>query len=487
MAVIPHLRIPSDLEQSPVAQQMRAGIAQLQAEMEIEADFSAEVERAAFEAAAHPRRPQLDRTDLDFVTIDPASARDLDQALHIETSANGYRVHYAIADVGAFVSPGDPIDVEAHRRGETIYGADSKVPLHPKAISEDAGSLLPGETRPALLWTIDLDETGERLGARVERALVRSRAKLDYVGAQADIDADGSSQTLRLLRTVGLLREQKERERGGVSLPLPDQEIVVDGDEWALAYRSLLPVEGWNAQISLLTGLSAAALMIEAKVGLLRTLPPPAEQDVARLRRTAQALGISWPAAMGYAEFVRGLDPGKAKEAAMVTSCTRLLRGSGYVGFNGELPDNTMHSAVAAPYAHVTAPLRRLIDRYGGEICLAVTAEEPVPEWITTRLGDLPDVMRESNRRANRYERAIVDLVEAGLLQHRVGESFPAVVVSVDDRDERRGVVMIQDPAIEAAVESSRKLRLGGEVSVRLERADVTARVVHFVIDRATD
>ena len=64
---------------------------------------------------------------------------DLDQALHIERDGDGYVVHYAIADVAAFVTPGDPVDVEANRRGETLYGADSKVPLHPKVISEDAG------------------------------------------------------------------------------------------------------------------------------------------------------------------------------------------------------------------------------------------------------------------------------------------------------------------------------------------------------------
>ena len=468
-----------------MAQQMRSGIAQLQAEMQIVSDFPAEVERVAAQSAAAPRLPELDRTDIDFLTIDPATARDLDQALNIEALPSGFRVHYAIADLAAFISPGDAVDVEAHRRGETLYGADSKVPLHPKAISEGAGSLLPDQLRPAVLWSIDLDAMGKPTQTHVERALVRSRAQLDYVDAQASIDAGGAPETLRLLKVVGQLREQQERDRGGVSLPLPDQQIAIEGDEWALEYRSPLPVEGWNAQISLLTGLSAAALMLEARVGLLRTLPTPAEHDVARLRRTAQALAISWPTAQGYAEFVRGLNPGDPDQAAMITSCTRLLRGSGYVGFAGELPTETEHSAVAAPYAHVTAPLRRLVDRYAGEICLAICAGEPVPEWVLSKLADLPDVMRESGRRANRYERAVVDLVEAGLLQHRVGESFPAVVVSVDERDDHRGIVMIQSPAIEATVSSPRNLGLGAEVLVNLTQVDLAKRKVSFVIDPA--
>ena len=105
---------------------------------------------------------------------------DLDQALHLERDGSGYVVHYAIADVAAFVEPGDPVDLAANERGETLYGADSKIPLHPTAISEDAASLLPDQVRPALLWTIHVDDTGEGTEVQVERARVRSTAKLDY-------------------------------------------------------------------------------------------------------------------------------------------------------------------------------------------------------------------------------------------------------------------------------------------------------------------
>lgn len=465
---------------SGVHRVLSAGIARIQAEMEISPTFPAAVERAAIAAAGSPRLPTRDRTDLEFLTIDPPDARDLDQALHISESGTGFRVHYAIADLAAFVTPGDPIDREAHRRGETLYGADSKVPLHPPVISENAGSLLPDQVRPALLWTIGVDETGEGTDIRVERALVRSRAKLDYDGAQAMIDAGQGPDTLRLLRVVGQLREGKERSRGGVSLPLPDQQIAVSGERWDLEYRAPPPVEAWNAQISLLTGMGAAWLMLQAGVGLLRVLPPPDDRDVARLRRTAQALEIDWPSAQGYAEFVRTLDPAYANQAAMITSCTRLLRGAGYVGFHGPAPVQARHSALAAPYAHVTAPLRRLVDRYTGEICLAICAEKPVPDWVLSELETLPEVMRESSRRANGYERAVIDLVETCVLRDRVDEVFRAVVVAVEDRDDRRGTVMIREPAIEAPVSSAVPLPLGDDVTVRLTSADLDSRKVHF-------
>lgn len=473
-----HVRPADDV----AAHTLREGILRIRAELDVTADFPAEVEEAAAAAAAAPRLPDLDRTDLPFVTIDPPTSMDLDQALHIERNGSGYVVHYAIADVAAYVEPGGPIDEEARRRGETLYGADSKVPLHPKAISEDAGSLLPDQVRPALLWTIQLDEIGEGTGITVERARIRSRDKLDYEGAQKAIDAGNAAESLLLLAEVGRLRLAREASRGGVSLPLPEQEIDVSGDRWQLEFRSQLPVEQWNAQISLLTGFGAASLMVQAGVGLLRTLPPPDPRDVQRLHRTARALRIEWPEGQLYPEFIRSLDPSKPNHAAMVTACTRLLRGSGYVAFDGDLPPDPQHSALASEYAHVTAPLRRLGDRYAGEICLALCAGTAVPGWVLDQLPRLPEILQRSAARAHQYENAILDLVEAGILQGRVGESFPAVVVDVDDKDDTRGDITILVPAVEGRVRGSAPLPLGTDVNVRLVLADLDTRKVEFTL-----
>ena len=464
------------------AHTLRDGIDAIRAELEVSPEFPAEVEEAAARAAAAPRLPELDRTDLPFVTIDPEGAQDLDQALHIERAGDGYVVHYAIADVAAFVTPGDPVDEEANRRGETLYGADSKIPLHPEAISEDAGSLLPDQVRPALLWTIDVDATGEGTAVTVERALVRSRAQLTYDGLQAEIDAGTADEMFTLLREVGELRIRREAARGGISLPLPEQEIDVEGDHWHLEFRALHPVEEWNAQISLLTGMAAASLMVHARVGLLRTLPPADPRDVKRLHRTARALGIDWPEEQAYPDFIRSLDPTQPRHAAMVVACTRLLRGSGYAGFDGELPEQPEHSAIASEYAHVTAPLRRLVDRYAGEICVALCAGTPVPDWVLAKLSDLPATMQASGQRANRYENAVLDLVEAAALQHRVGEEFTGVVVDVDDEDDTRGEVTVQEPAIEARVDADRALPLGEEIALRLAEADPGSRSVRFTL-----
>jgi exoribonuclease R len=462
------------------AQSLRDGIAKIQSELEVTPAFAPEVEEAAQRAAASPRLPDLDRTDLPFVTIDPPSSKDLDQALHLEREGSGYVVHYAIADVAAFVRPGDPVDVAANQRGETLYGADSKVPLHPTVLSEGAASLLPDQVRPALLWTIHVDDTGEGTDVQVERARVRSTAQLDYASVQQAIDDGTADESLLLLKELGELRLAREAARGGISLPLPEQEVDIEGDQWSLEFRSLIPAESWNAQISLLTGFAAASLMVYARVGLLRTLPPPDPRDVQRLHRTARALHIEWPAEELYPDFIRSLDPGKPHEAAMINACTRLLRGSGYVGFDGEVPADPIHSALASEYAHVTAPLRRLGDRYAGEICVALCAGTDVPGWVLEKLHVVPETMRDSSRRAHQYEAAVLDLVEAGVLQHRVGETFEGVVVDLDDKDDKRGTVTVQDPAVEARVTADEALPLGQDVHVTLAQADLASRAVGF-------
>lgn len=466
---------------------LRRGLEAIRVEQELPDGFPEEVRRAAEAAARTPRLPDLDRTDLELVTIDPPGARDLDQAMHLERDGDGYVVHYAIADVMAFLEPGDPVDREARRRGESLYGADTKVPLHPPVLSEGAASLLPDQVAPAFVWTLRLDAAGAVTAAEVVRARVRSRAQLDYEAVQRQLDgADGSAGadpggTLALLRDVGTLRIQQEADRGGVSLPMPSQELARRGDGWHLEYRQMLPVENWNAQVSLMTGFAAAGMMIEHRVGVLRTLPPASDEAVRRLRRTARALGVPWPEGVPHPDFVRSLDPSRPDHAALVVAATTLLRGAGYAVMDGQLPELTEHAALASPYAHMTAPLRRLVDRFGLEVCAALTAGTEVPAWVREALPELPQAMADSGRRAGAYERAVLDLAEALALQDRVGSRFAGVVLEAQD-DGRKGTLMVRDPAVEAPVRAAgeRPLPVGEEVEAELVEADPATRRVRF-------
>src|SRR5215207_9465651 len=463
-----------------VPEELAQGLAAIRATTEVPSAFPVEVQSVAEKAAAEPRLPDLDRTDLELITIDPDGSRDLDQALHIaRSSSGGFVVSYAIADVAAFVRPGDPVDVEAHRRGTTLYAPDRRTPLHPPVLSEGAASLLPNQVRPALLWTITLDHRGQTVAADVARALVRSRAQLSYGEAQAEMDGSFPRQTLGLLKLVGQWRQIRERDRGGVSLQIPEQENQKQGDSWTLAFRAPEPVEGWNAQISLLTGMAAAHIMLYGQTGILRTMPPADGYSMRRLRQVAKALRIVWPSDMDYAEFLRRISPTRPDQAAMLNACIVLFRGAGYRSFSGGVPDDADHAALASDYAHTTAPLRRLVDRYAGEICAALCADLPVPEWVLRALDGLPQRMAAAERRAKSYERAIIDLTEVHLLADRVGQTFLGTVIEVD-RDKHHGAVMITEPAVEARLSAVNRLPLGQEVSVRLIAADYAKRAVAF-------
>ncbi|WP_040161895.1 RNB domain-containing ribonuclease [Nigerium massiliense] len=463
-----------------IPEELRAGVARLNDQLDVPADFPPEVLAEAEQAARNPALPEQDLTGIEFVTIDPEGSKDLDQALHIAAEGDGYRVRYAIADVAAFVRPGGAIDAECHARGVTLYAPHKRTPLHPPVLSEGAASLLAGQVRPAVVWDIALDKAGEVTGVSVSRARVRSREQLTYPGVQAALDDGSASPMLQLLRTVGQLREQVEIDRGGVSLPVPDQEVHATGDVWKLEFRASLPVEGWNAQISLLTGICAATMMLDAKVGIVRTLPPAKPGDIDRLHNVAKGLHIAWPAQMAYPDFVRSLDPADPAHAAMLNACTTLFRGAGYAAFNGTAPEQPLHAALATPYAHCTAPLRRLVDRYANEVCLAIASGQPVPAWVLDALDALPAEMAAADQRAKKYERGIIDLVEALVLTPYVGTTFTGTVIELDEK-KGRGTMQLTDPAVQGPV-SGPGMKLGEEQQSVLVKADLLEGTVQFEV-----
>ena len=323
-----------------------------------------------------------------------------------------------------------------------------------------------------MLWEHRLDADGELIETNLTRALVVNHAKLNYAGVQADIDAGDPHPSIALLAEVGELRQQLEIERGGVSLNLPEQEIIERDGTWQLEFRNLVPVENHNAQISLLTGFAAAQVMLGGKVGILRTLPPAEEWSIDKLRRSVRTLGVEWPKSMPYPEFVRSLSPDDPKQLAALTKCTMLFRGAGYLAFDGQVPDeNLLHAALAAPYAHTTAPLRRLVDRYVLEICHALLNGLVVPQWARDGLGRLPQEMADSGRTARSYENGVVDLTEALVLKDRVGQIFEGVLTDVHPKT-GVGTVQIADPAVELRVGAKQK-EVGSEVRVRVDKVDV--------------
>jgi exoribonuclease R len=486
---VPYSRI--DVRDSATAQ-LALALAALKTEFKLPAEFPAEVLAETRRAIADQVLPELDLSAWPFLTIDPPGSQDLDQAMFLERTGQGYSVHYAIAEVPSFVRPGGTLDAETRRRGQTVYTPDGRVPLHPAELSEGAASLLAHQLRAAFVWDIELDPRGSVTGAAVRRARVRSVAKLGYEQAQEMLDGGTAPQeihgTLELLKEIGLKRIALEHQRGGASLNVPRQEVEFDGGTYRLVFRPALPVEDWNAQISLLTGMAAATIMLEGKVGILRTMPEPDEAALTTFRHQSQALGRPWPEDLAYGDFLRTLDTSDPRQLALMHAAASLFRGAGYVAFDGELPEKTAQAAVAAPYAHTTAPLRRLVDRFVLVICAALCEGAEVPGWARLALPQLPALMMASDQQANAVDRAALDTVEAAVLSSRIGHRFDAVVVAGPRSNGKgsgngspaapRSTVQIQDPAITAYCEG--ELEPGSRATVTLVRADIPSRGVLF-------
>ena len=486
-----------------VTDELATRFAQIREDLEISEEFSPEAlalaeERAALgieqftEQVDSDGTPRFrDRRDIELASIDPEGSLDLDQAFAIErvsgadrsaetVSDAAYVLRYAIADVGSWVRPGDAIDVEARRRGMTVYSPDQRIPLHPPVLSEGAASLLAGRDRPAVLWTIDITADGDIGSIAVERAIVRNRRALTYREVQEALDSDTTDDQFLLLRELGTVLIAAETRRGGISLELPEQSVERVEGHYEVRYDAAYEVESFNAQLSLNCGMAAARLMIANGVGILRTLPPAEPGVFDSLRISAATLGVDWPAEMGYADWVRSLDATTPEGAALMNLAARTLRGSDYLPFDGRLPDEHHHTAIAAPYAHVTAPLRRLVDRFANECVLAAMQHRRPHAWALDALDDLPAIMARTGSLASRVDRAAVDLAEAAALLHLVGTEFDTTVTAA-----KKGVatLLLRDPAVIHTIEAD--LPIGTTVRVRLVAASLAGPEVAFELVHA--
>lgn len=469
--------------------QLEAALAALPAALGIDPAYPAAAVAEAERAVADVELPDDDATDLDLVTIDPPGSLDLDQALAIDRDGGGWIVHYAIADVAAFIAPGGELDAETRRRGQTLYAAEGRIPLHPDVLGEDAASLLPDRIRGAYLWRLRLDADGALVDTVLRRARVRSTARLDYAGVQAEIDAGRAGGSLALLPEVGAARQAQELARGGASLNRPETIVERRDGGIGLVRRIPLAVERWNAQLSLLTGMAAARLMLDGGVGILRTMPPADAESVDRFRRQTRLLGTTWPDGQPYGAYLAALDPTDGGHLAILHAAGALFRGAGYAAFDRDAgvapPEQVDQAALGAPYAHVTAPIRRLVDRFALQVCAALSAGGRPADEVRDALPDLLAIMQASGSLASRLDRMTVDTVEAAVLAPRVGEVFEASVISSRAGG---GVIQLVDPPVTADCDApaGEELRAGSDVRARLATADVSTAEVRFAAEPRT-
>ena len=228
----------------------------------------------------------------------------------------------------------------------------------------------------------------------------------------------------------------------------------------------------YNSEVSLLTGMVAGRMMVDAGVGFLRTLGPATREAEAEFRREAANLGYEVTGEIG--EFLAGIDADTPRGMAMMREAQKLLRGAGYVDLAEK--DAEVHAGIGGYYSHVTAPLRRLIDRYATEVCLAICAGTDIPEWVREDAPRVLKTMGRTSQLANTVDKACLNLTEATVLAPWVGHNFDGVTLQVNDADEAR--IFIADPPVLAP--SHGAPGEGTETKFSLVRADPAAREVAF-------
>jgi len=444
------------------------GLAAIRAQYKVPGDFPADVLAAADEAATRTPSQHADRTDKPFVTLDPASSTDLDQAFAIDRAGEDILLHYAIADVGWFVDDGGAIDREAWARGTSQYLPDGKAPLYPPILSEQAASLLPDGPRSAVIFTVRVAPDGGVKLDGAERAIIRSRAKLAYDSvSESDLPPDFAALSDRI--------QAAEDRRGASRVDPPEQEVrQVGPGKFELAFRPRLLSEDRNAAMSLACNLAVADALQAHHTGLFRVMAPPDEHAIRRLRFTARAFGLVWPEAETLGQFQKTLRANDPREAAFMLAARRAGAGASYAPYQpGVVP---WHVAMAATYAHATAPLRRLADRYVVRAALAIANGQDVPEIVTQAFEKLPPVMARADALGGQIERAVVDLAEAVMLKGSEGQVFPAIVTDVDERGAR---MQLRDQPVVARV-VAHAVQPGDAITVRLISTDPERRLIQF-------
>ena len=444
------------------------GLADIRTQFDVPSKFQDTVLAEAEQAAERPITNHADWTGKHFVTLDPAASTDLDQAFCIERAGADIILHYAIADVAWFVGTDGALDTEAWTRGETIYMPDGKASLYPEVLSQGAASFLPNVARPSVVFSVKIDSAGTASLDAATRAIVRSRAKLAYENVQpTQLPRDFAELSRRI--------EQAEDARGANRIDAPEQELIVSASgHFMLRFRPQAEAELQNAAMSLAANLAIADALFAHRTGLFRVMPEPEGWMVKRLRHTAKALGLVWPEEGSLKEFERTLDSSNPRDVAFQAAVRRAGPKASYAPYQRQVVP--WHSAMAATYAHATAPLRRLGDRYVIEATVQIANGKSVSEELEAILQRLPAVMDKAEGRAGEVDRAVLDLAEAVVLHGHEGSRFNAVVTDIDERGAR---IQLSEPAVIARVKAN-GLMPGDVISIELTNVDIAQRRIEF-------
>ncbi|NUO50829.1 MAG: ribonuclease R [Polyangiaceae bacterium] len=430
-----------------------------------EADaFGAEVAKSALEG-------REDLTHIPLPTIDPADARDHDDAVWaIRLDEGGYRVWVAIADVSHYVAPGTALDEAALARGCSIYLPDRAIPMLPRSLSGNLCSLVPDVIRLCLCAEIELDATGATVRSRLIEGYMRSAAKLTYDGVARALGltneghrqeaAEAFKADLAILREVSNLLRARRMRRGALDLEVPEARVVVDPETrlpTSIERRARDPgvakAYAIVEDLMLLANETVAAMLVERGVPtVFRNHAAPDPEKMARFAALCTKLGVEFEAE-------------DAEDPKKLAAFAKKLRSHPQRGILDTLLVRSMKQAVydvtnvghfglaSSAYVHFTSPIRRYPDLLIHRAVRALLQQKPIPksDEAMELLREGAVTASERERRAMKVEREVVDLYRALFMRDAIGDLYAGTVMAVV----ASGVfVAIDDPFVEVLVRS---------------------------------
>lgn len=426
------------------------------------------------EAVLEAEPARLDLRGLVCVTIDPADARDYDDAVGAERLPDGgYRLDVHIADVAHYVAPESAIDLEARMRTCSVYLADRVLPMLPERLSNELCSLRPKEDRLAMTVTIFLDAAGEPVAREAHSSLIRSSARLDYdrvdaflAGGDVELGLAGSelvavSDALMVLDEIARLREKARRRRGAIDFESSEVKAVLDDEGHAVGVQVRRRTRGTALveEAMLLANEAVARMLVERQLACAyRVHDKPPADSVARLLPVLSEFGLAGPE-MG--ERLMGGDPfayqellerakGSDVEQSVNALCLRMQSRAEY------LPHNLGHYALgASAYLHFTSPIRRYPDILAHRALKGMLADDPkrMPE---DTLALICQRCSEQERVADAAERQTQRIKLAEFMSSHVGEAYAGIVSGC----EAHGMYVVLE---ELGVEGMVPMRLMGD------------------------
>ncbi len=411
-------------------------------------EFPAEVSESAdaFGASIDPdlAANRLDLRDLPLLTIDGADARDFDDAVYAERNGSGFLLLVAIADVAEYVEPGSALDVEAHKRGTSVYFPDRVIPMLPEALSNGLCSLRPDEDRLCLVCQMRLDENGKVIASSFDEAVMRSHARLTYEQVDRMIDRGDAELRERFAPVMGNLETlfevyrtlfRRRQRRGALDFNSQDVYFQFDAEGRVadIRPRTRLNVHRLIEECMVSANVQAAKFVSKNKLPMLFRVhePPPAEKlEGLETFIRAQGLKVAWSESPEPAQFA-ALQSQVADGPREQLVNAVLLRSLSLAVYQ---PENKGHFGLALEhYAHFTSPIRRYPDLLLHRAIKHLCRERPREQfgYSGQQMTELGRRCSWTERRAEDAARSVDERLKCQFMQRHIGDHFQGVVTGV--------------------------------------------------------